>query len=75
MLSLHWSCSRSAVRTALCEKDENYVQRQFDRHNNTCTGEDECYLNLLEQILIRKVHFETTGRECDEITQLSVVKG
>jgi diadenosine tetraphosphate (Ap4A) HIT family hydrolase len=65
--ALRWSCSRSITRTAACERDEKGIARAFEAHNNeTCIGEG-CYLNLLEQILVRHVHFHVEPREHDII--------
>ena len=61
--ALHWSTSRSAVRNAVCEKGEKYIERAFDRH--VCHDTDACPLNLLENIVTRYVQFHIENESTD----------
>jgi hypothetical protein len=55
---LHWSDSRSVVRGSLAQREENRVQRGFDRHNEACNcGAGGCLLVVLENVLARRIAF------------------
>lgn len=74
MSALHWSNSRSTVRTSACEREEQRVQRRFDVHNDGCTAGDDCYLSRLENVIRRRIHFGIADKDRDEITLLSMGK-
>lgn len=72
MMAIRFSTSRFATRTAACERDENYIQRRWDAHSATCPEHGRCYVDVLENELIRRVHFGIEPREEQSITRISL---
>jgi hypothetical protein len=69
--ALHWSPTRSHVRLAACEAEEQRIQAHFDKHNETCRNEDGCYLAELEHVVTRAIQFCMGDEEKIEVVQLS----
>ena len=69
MNALHWSLSRSAVRTSAVERDERQIERRLAKHHDVCACSDSCGLNILESALVLQIEFEI---ERPTITRLSM---
>jgi hypothetical protein len=67
--TLHWSLSRSQVRTSVAERDENQIERRLARHHDVCACSDSCGLSILESALVLLIEFAI---ERPTITRLSM---
>jgi hypothetical protein len=67
---LHWSTSRSVIRTAAVERDEQQLERSFTAHSDACHCGEECWLATLENIVVDRVNCALGESRC--ITRLSL---
>lgn len=63
------------MRMTACVRDEQRVQRQFDIHNSNCTDGENCYLTVLENVLVRRIHFAIQPSEEQEIVPFYPMSG
>jgi hypothetical protein len=67
---LHWSTSRSVIRTAVVERDEKRIERSFSAHSGACLCGEECWLATLENVLAHRVNCALN--ESPYITRISL---